>query len=127
MAYEGYRIKVNGKVISNNLIAKGSYKFKKISRVLASYYDAAGYLHEEKSPRERVSINFTIRERNRAEHESIIGAFLKRENAVVVYWDEGSGTYKETLCKIGDINISHLNTIGGSINYAGMPIAIEEY
>jgi hypothetical protein len=127
MAYEGYRIKVNGNVIPNALIAKGSYKFKKISRVIASYYDAAGYLHEEKSPRERTSITFAIRERNRAEHESIIGAFLKRENVVVVYWDEESGIYREAICKIGDIDISHLNTIGGDINYAEMPISIEEY
>lgn len=127
MAYEGYRIKVNGNVISNDLIAKGSYKFKKISRVIASYYDAAGYLHEEKSPRERVSVAFTIRERNRAEHESIIRAFSKKENAVVQYWDEESGIYKEAICKIGDIDISHLNTIGGDISYAGMSITIEEY
>lgn len=127
MAYEGYRIKVNGSVISNDLIAKGSYKFKRISRVIASYYDAAGYLHEEKSQRTRASISFTIRERSRVEHESIINAFLKRENAVVAYWDEESGVYKETICKIGDIEISHLNTIGGDISYAGMPITIEEY
>lgn len=127
MAYEGYRVKVNDTVISNDLISKGSYKFKRISRVLASYYDAAGTLHEEKSPHKRATISFSIRERSRSEHESIIQAFSVRDNAPVVYWDDETGVYKEALCKINDLDVAHYNTVGGDIRYAAMQITIEEY
>ena len=67
MAYEGYRIKINEVVIANDMIAKGSYSFKRACRVLDSYYDAAGVLHEEMSPHQSVAISFTIRERNAEE------------------------------------------------------------
>ena len=127
MAYEGYRVKVNNTVISNDLITKGSYKFKRISRILASYYDAAGLLHEEKSPHKRAVISFSIRERSRTEHASIMKAFAVRDNASVMYWDDEAGSYKEACCKINDLEISHFNTIGGDIRYAGMQITIEEY
>lgn len=126
MAYEGYRVKVNNIIIPDSMIAKGSYSFQSTSRVIDSYYDATGALHEEKSPHTRAVIKFSIREHSSDEHSNIMAAFLLRENVPVVYWDDATSTYTNAVCKIGDLNIAHLNTIGG-INYANMPVIIEEY
>lgn len=127
MAYEGYRVKINGVAIRDNMITKGSYSIQKVSRVIASYYDSVGVLHEEKSPHIRAVIKFSIRQRNSVEHENVMAAFLVKENVTVDYWDDEESTYKTAICKIGALSIAHLNTIGGAISYADLPISIEEY
>lgn len=127
MAYEGYRIKINGVIIRNDMIAKGSYAFRRGCRVLASYYDATGRLHEEKSPHKSAVINFTIRERSAEEHKAVMAAFEVRDEVTVVYWDDEASAYQTAVCKINDLNIAHLSTYGGNIQYAGMPVTIEEY
>ena len=127
MAYEGYRVKVNNIIIPDNMIAKGTYSFQSTSRVVDSYYDAMGVLHEERSPHTRAVIKFSIREHASDEHDNMMAAFMVKENVTVEFWDDETSTYKSATCKINDLSMAHLNTNGGRINYAQTAITIEEY
>lgn len=127
MAYDGYRVKIAGTVISNNMIVPGSYKFQRSQRVLASYYDATGTLHEELSPKKTVMIQFSIIDRTVAEHAQIMAAFANRSNVQVEYWDDEECTYVTGTFKIEDLDIAHLNSRFGTIRYAQMPVSLKEY
>ena len=127
MAYEGYRIKINNISISDGMIAKESYLFRRNTRVVDSYYDSTGVLVEEKSAHKTVVIQFTVRERSISEHASIMSALAIRDKVPVEYWDDETATYQTAVCKIHDIDIAHANTHGKTIRYADMPITIEEY
>lgn len=124
MAYQGYRIKVNGTIIDNMMIKRGSYYAKPTRRVLESYYDAAGGFHEELSPVVKMEIGFTIREHDMDEHAALFSAFTER-NVTVEYWKDNAGVYATGTFRIEDYKMPHKHTAGG-IRYADIAIKMKE-
>jgi len=122
--YQGYRIKVNGTIISDFMIKRGSYNSMPKSRVLASYYDAAGNPHEELSPVKKMEINFTIREHDMEEHLAIMSAFPER-NVFVEYWNDTTGAYATGVFRVEDMKTPHKHAAGG-IRYGEILVKLKE-
>ena len=122
--YQGYRIKVNGTIIDNLMIKRGTYYAIPVSRVLASYDDAAGGHHEEIHPVKKMEIGFTIREHSMEEHLAIVSAFPER-NVSVEYWNDTTGVYDVGVFRVDDLKASHKHTAGG-IRYKETPVKLKE-
>lgn len=125
--YSGYRIKINGIVVSNDFISQGSYSSQKEKRVLYEYYDANDVRHEELSNRERMIISFDIRERSAKEQQQLSGLWAQFEDVQVEYWDDLIGEYKSGIFKMDRPEIKHRHTRGSSIHYARTNISLREY
>ena len=125
--YQGYRIKINGKILDNQMIVRGSYSSQPKQRVIAEYYDQLGVRHEELSPRTTVTISFTICEHDLKEHEEIM-KFLEVENHVEVeYWDDKKMAYALGDFKIENYKFDHKNAFKNDIRYKDTPITLREY
>ena len=124
MAYRGYRIKINGITIDNMMIKRGTYYSVPTTRVISSYYDAAGGFHEELSPVKKMEIGFTIREHDVEEHAAIMPAFTGR-NVSVEYWNDTTGEYCVGVFRADDLKASHKHTAGG-IRYKEIPVKLKE-
>jgi hypothetical protein len=122
--YQGYRIKVNGTIIDNMMIKRGTYYSVPTTRVLSSYYDAAGGFHEELSPVKKMEIGFTIREHDAEEHTAIVSAFTGR-NVSVEYWNDTTGEYNMGVFRADDLKTSHKYAAGG-IRYGEIPVKLKE-
>ncbi len=125
--YSGYRIKINGTIVSNDFISQGSYTSQRERRVLEGYYDANGVRHEELSARETIKISFVIRERSMKEQEYLHTIFQQNENVQVEYWDDTGAEYKTGIFKMERPLFAHRNTRYGSISYAKTTIVLNEY
>lgn len=125
--YNGYRVKINGNVVSDNMIARGSYSAQKKKRMLAEYHDANGDRHEETSIREKTEISFDIRERTMKEQSSLSGIWEVCENLFVEYWNDKNATYEAGLFKMESPVFKHRNTLGGTVNYDRTTINLREY
>ena len=122
--YQGYRIKVNGTVIDNFMIKRGTYYAVPVSRVLDSYYDAAGGFHEEICPAKKMEIGFTIREHSMEEHIAIMSAFPGR-NVSVKYWNDTTGEYKMGVFRVEDMIATHKHA-AGRIRYDEIEVVLKE-
>lgn len=122
--YQGYRIKINGTVISDLMIKRGSYYATPTQRVISSYYDAAGGYHEELSPVKKMEIGFTVREHDMDEHIAIMSAFPER-NVSVEYWNDTTGEYKMGVFRVDDLKASH-KSAAGRIRYGEIPVKLKE-
>lgn len=125
--YQGYRVKINGNIVRNQMIINGSYSIYKERRVLDTYYDAKGFKHEELSQRETATINFTIRERNLTEHAEIMKLLEVESNVEVEYWDDKKLVYNIGYFKIENYKIEHKNAFQKGIWYKSMQITLKEY
>ncbi len=125
--YKGYRIKINGIIVNDNFISRGSYSAERAEKVLYEYYDADGERHEELSGHVIIKISFSIRQRNMKEQAQLYGIFKQQNNVPVEYWDDISAEYKEGIFKMKKPVIKHRNTINGSISYDKTAIVLEEY
>lgn len=125
--YQGYRIKINGKILDNQLIARGSYSILPKQRVIAEYYDQLGVRHEELSPRETVEISFTIREHDLKEHEKIMKLLEVENHVEVEYWDDKKMVYSLGYFKIEKYKMDHGNAFENDIRYKDTPITLREY
>lgn len=123
--YQGYRIKVNGTIISDFMIKRGSYHSLPKSRVLASYYDAAGGFHEELSPVAKMEISFTIREHDMEEHTAFLSAFSTGRNVSVEYWNDTTGAYATGVFRVEDMKMPHKHAAGG-IRYGEIAVKLKE-
>ena len=122
--YQGYRIKVNGTIIDNMMIKRGTYYSIPTTRVISSYYDAADNLHEELSPVKKMEIGFTIREHSAEEHIAIMAAFPGR-NVTVEYWNDTTGVYDVGTFRVDDLKASHKHAANG-IRYGEIPVKLKE-
>lgn len=125
MAYNGYRIKINGTTIDNMMIKRGSYFTKPTQRILDSYYDAAGGYHEELSPAIKTEINFTIREHDMDEHTALMSAFNGR-NVTVEYWNDTIGEYATSIFRVENMRMPHKYALNGRILYGEIAIMLKE-
>lgn len=126
MSYDGYRLSINGIRITNDLIQKGSYKAIPTKRIVATWEDANLVEHQDVLPTRKMDIQFSLRERNLAEQDSLKDIFAIQENVLVTYWDDKTCTYKSGSFRMEAPEFSHISTVGG-INYAETPIHLIEY
>lgn len=126
MAYQGYRIKVNGTTIGNMMIKRGSYYAKPTRRVLESYYDAAGGFHEELSPVVKMEIGFTVREHDMDEHAALISAFSTGRNVSVEYWNDNTREYAAGVFRVDDMKMPHKYALPGRIRYGEIAVKLKE-
>lgn len=127
MMYEGYRVKINGVEVPNNLIGSGTYHYTKAKKLVRQWKDANGLDHFDYYDTKRATIKFSIRERNLAEQQSITGLFEAQENLTVEYWDDYTCTYKTGLFKMNDPVIKHRKAPGNDIWYQATQFVLEEY
>lgn len=127
MAYEGYRLKINGVVFNNTDIARGSFSISTSPRLCDSYIDAVGIRHDVFYPTAKTKISFSIREHKRTEHEALASCFTSRQNVSVEYYDEATDTYKNGVFSIEELTWAHSNAGASFIDYAATPVTMEEY
>lgn len=127
MAYNGYRIIINGTTVPDNLIAKGSWNFSKQKRIVSQWNDANKIEHEDVLPTRQVDIKFSIKPRFLAEHEQIKGILSLQEHIPVTYWDDYDCSYKTGDFKMDAVTFQHKNTEYGDIWYVATPIHLREY
>lgn len=125
--YSGYRVKINGIIIQNVMIKRGSFSCKKVRRTILSKYDAAGVLHEIKSAHETYEISFTIRERSIEEHAEIMQALQKQDQVTVEFWNDFLVEYSTGIFRIEDFACEHTNVTGDSLRYKDLPLTLKEY
>lgn len=125
--YEGYRVKINNTEVSNLLIASGTYSFKKERRLVRSWTDANGIAHHDYYAKPKVTIKFSIRERNLKEQKSICGIFAEQENLTVKYWDDYACEYKTGTFQMNEPQIKHKKGLKDEILYTSTEILLEEY
>lgn len=124
--YAGYRLIIGGTTVSNDLIQKGSYSFKKEKRIATQFKDSVLVDHQQVLPTRKVVISFSLRERDLDEQDSIKGIFATQENISVTYWDDYECVYNTGTFYMEAPEITHRNTVGG-INYNSTPITLTEY
>ena len=124
--YLGYRVKIGDTIISNDLIAKGSYSFVKEKRIASDWKDANLKQHQLVSDTRKVVISFNLRERDLTEQRTLTGIFATQENLLVTFWDDYDCTYKSSYFFMDAPKIQHRNSIGG-INYSATSIKLTEY
>lgn len=127
MSYSGYRIKVNGNVLSDKWISKGTFNAVPQKRVCSTYTDANGVEHNTYYPTAKEKITFSIRERNESEQEEIKWLWASTDNLSVEYWDDASCSYKSGIFKMDRPTFNHY-TINGVLGlmYSATAITMEE-
>lgn len=126
MSYNGYRLIINGITITNDLVQKGTYKAIPTKRVVATWEDANLVEHQDVLPTRKMDIQFSLRERNLTEQDSLKGIFSTQENIPVTYWDDKTCAYQSGNFRMEAPEFSHISTVGG-INYEATPIHLIEY
>ncbi len=127
MAYEGYRIKINGNIFPNVSMQRGSWSCSSSPRLCESYTDARGIKHDIFYPIAKTEISFVVKEHNQTEHAELASFFSSRANVSVEYWDDNSGEYKNGTFGIKDFAWSHSNAGQSFIDYGATQITFEEY
>lgn len=122
--YKGYRLRVNGAIIENLMIVRGSYKMKPEQRVFASYYDANGTYCEELSP-VKANIQFSIRDRSMEEQAVIAAAFSSR-NVSVEYWNDATMKYDTGTFRVENPTYTHSYAVKDRIRYGQAAIVLKE-
>lgn len=125
--YQGYRIKINGNIIENTMIERGSYSFEKKRRIIREYFDSTGTKHQILSPRETATVTFTLKERNLQEHSVVMKTLEIENNVEVEYWNDKKLKYELGYFKIESYRLEHSNATKGDINYKSTPITLTEY
>lgn len=125
--YAGYRLKINGTVFPNHYMQRGSWSCLPHKRLVRSWYDANGTLHEDYHEANQVEISFKIRESNLEDHEKIVPFFTQHENVLVDYWDDEACVYKRASCKISHISWLHTNAIHSDVLYRAAQVYITSY
>lgn len=124
MAYSGYRLKINGTILKNRDIAKGTFTLGKNPRVAKKWKDLQGIEHEIYFPTNKTTISFSIREHLDMDHVSLAAYFSSRD-VTVEYYDDNSGEYLEGQFKVKDFKWSHSNT--NPLFYKATQITLEEW
>lgn len=124
MAYLGYRLKIDGTILKNRDIAKGTFTLGKNPRVAKRWTDIQGINHEIYFPTSKTTISFSIREHLAVDHISLASYFTSRD-VTVEYYDDNSDSYITRQFKVNDFKWSHSNT--NPLFYNATQITLEEW
>lgn len=126
MAYEGYRLKINGVIYPDRNMAKGSYQMTAGKRVVEIWKDANQVEHEITTGTGKAEISFSVREHSTDEHDGLI-YLLRPENGLQIeYWDDLQGEYRTGTFRRSKITFKHRNVDAGGVVYAETPVTITE-
>ena len=126
-AYNGYRLKINGVIVPNVIMSRGTWSASNKKRLVSSWTDANGVLHEYYYDKKQANISFTLREHTVEEHDSFITYFTDHTHVAVEYWDDDTAGYLTFDGKIEDIDWSHNIALENEIRYNPTEISILEY
>lgn len=126
MAFEGYRLKINGVVYPNSNMQRGSYSITEQKRVVEIWTDANLVEHEITTGVTKAVISFAIRQHDGEEHDAIVNA-LKPENGLQIeYWSDLHGEYKTGVFRRSDVAFRHRNVIGSNVVYDAAQVTLTE-
>lgn len=125
--YQGWRLNINGTVLNDTLVSKGSYTFKKEKRLSGKWVDLNGLTHEDVLASRKVLITFNLRERNLEEQEAIKAIFEHTERVAVTYWDDYACEYNGGTFVMTAPTINHMTIEPNGIVYAATSVKLEEY
>lgn len=125
--YLGYRLKIKSNSIPNHFMSRGSWSVKTFQRLINSWTDANGKVHENYYPDVKTEINFELREHNLIEHEELAQYFADKKEVFITFWNDDTCDYATFVGKIADINWQHTNALNNDINYRPTKIVITEY
>lgn len=121
------RLKINGMLLPDTYVERGSYHFDKQDRVIDQYTDADGIDHVIVSQKKRVVITFNFREHDIAEHAEFAKYLLARENATVDYYDDYLMENHSGNFRILSVDFNHYRKVGNEIKYAPASVTLTEY
>lgn len=124
--YSGYRVKINGKILKNNMIAKGTYSCVEGKRISDTWEDLNLIEHEYVLENTKTQISFSIREHRLSEHEDVISCFTAMNDVTVEYWSDTSMTYKTGVFNIEEITYSHSDAFDDEIFYKATKVTMIE-
>ena len=126
MAYEGYRLKINGVIFPDSYMEKGSYQQTAGKRVVEIWRDANLVEHEITTGVEKAEISFSVREHSTDEHDDLI-YLLRPENGLQIeFWDDLLGDYRTGSFRRSKITFKHRNVDAGGVVYAATPVTLTE-
>lgn len=125
--YQGYRLKIDDTIVPNEIIARGTFSFQKVDRIIDSYEDEKGVTHEVVADKKRVLIGFSFKEHDSSEHLVFCRYINKKDNVSVEYYDDEENVYEPGIFKIEASAFTHRNVIGNNILYNSCAIKLTEY
>lgn len=126
MDYDNKRVIIDGNIVPNSMIAKGTYSFTKQRRKAGSYTNAMGLDYVNYYNARKAIIEFSLRERSLEEQKSIANLFQLGNTVNVTYWDDYTCTYATGTFYMNTPVISHLSVSNNDIQYATTQIKLEE-
>lgn len=124
--YNGYRVKINGHIVSNNMIAKGSYSQKKADRVIDEWNDADDVQHTVAMKNKRVTITLQLREHDLTEHAVFAALTEKSLNVPVEYFDDQTQAYLTGTFRMKEVTFEHGEATDKTIRYSETEIELTE-
>lgn len=125
--YLGYRLKIKSNSIPNHFISRGTWSARTFQRMVNSWTDANGTVHENYFPDFKTEIEFELREHNLEEHEELVQYFRDRKEVYITFWNDDSCKYDSFVGKIEDIQWQHSNALNNDILYKSAKVIITEY
>lgn len=125
--YNGYRVKINGHIVSNNMIAKGSYSQKKADRVIDEWNDADDVQHTVAMKNKRVTITLQLREHDLTEHAAFAALTENTLNVPVEYYDDQTQVYLTGTFRMKEVTFEHGEATDKTIRYSETEIELTEY
>ena len=126
MAFQGYLLKIGGKVLPNKYIAK--YKATPNQQQdQDSYQDSTGQLHREVLPHRRTKIDLTTKYLWLEDKAVLQSFFGDRIEVSVEYWNDETNEYATGRFYVPDIDFEIYRIRNNDIEYAPLRVALIEY
>lgn len=126
MAFQGYLIKIDGRVLPVKYIAK--YKATPNQQQdKDSYQDSTGKLHREVLPHRRTKIDFTTRYLWLEDKIAFQSFFGGRITIAVEYWNDETNNYETGEFYVPDIEFEIYRIVGNDAEYMPIRVALIEY
>lgn len=115
--YNGYRLKIDGVILPNSMIAKGSYSAKDDARVVETWTD--GYLveHQIISDNRKARIRFSMIEHDSTNHADFIAYLQKNDDISVEFYNDRTDSYRTANCRLSPLQFSGRSSYGGKLQY----------
>lgn len=124
--YDHYKLFLYGIKIQDEDIIRGSYSFHFDFRVMDSYQDATGTLHEFYSKDKKAKISFKMREHDDSDLIHVkMQMMCSVKRAKVTFYNDITGQYQEGNFKI-DYASSDPIVRGNKIHYKDITFTLEE-
>lgn len=125
--YLGYRLKIKSNSVPNHFMSRGSWSVKTFQRLINSWTDANGKVHENYYPDLKTEISFELKEHNLTEHRELVQYFADKKEVYITFWNDDKCEYDSFIGKISDIEWQHSNALSDDIQYKPVKIKITEY